>query len=153
VEIEIRGIPADNVRGLLSLRPPLPNMRYLGPYDQTEVPAIYSGVHFTWAIDYYQAGQNSDWLLPNRLYEGLLFGTPVLARAETETARWLRERRVGIVISDPGTELREILINMTAAQYRHLQERTKAIPRDDLVHTNEECRSIVERLAALAPPP
>ena len=48
-----------------------PNMAFRGPYaNPGELPDIYGGVHFSWAVDYLDDGLNSDWLLPNRLYEG-----------------------------------------------------------------------------------
>jgi succinoglycan biosynthesis protein ExoL len=31
---------------------------------------LYGDVHFAWAIDWFEAGANSAWLLPNRIYEG-----------------------------------------------------------------------------------
>jgi len=150
VEIEMRGIPADSVQRLISSRVSLPNMRFLGAYQQIELPAIYSNTHFIWAIDYYQQGLNSDWLLPNRLYDSLLFGTPVLARTGTETARWLGAREVGLVLDDPNKDLPVLMSHMTTVRYGELRKAVEVVPREDLVHTVEECWSIVDRLAQAA---
>jgi len=72
VEIVLRGRPAltefDDFHGSIAANPYL---SYEGPYQNPrDLPKIYSGVHFTWAIDYVEEGQNSSWLLPNRVYEG-----------------------------------------------------------------------------------
>ena len=66
--------------------------------------AIYGEVHFAWAIDFFEEGQNSKWLLPNRLYEGCRFGAVPIAMAGTETARFLTERRVGIFLHEATPE-------------------------------------------------
>ena len=43
-----------------------PHMTFTAPHRQ-DLPRIYAEAHFVWAIDYFEAGGNSDWLLPNRL--------------------------------------------------------------------------------------
>ena len=61
-----------------------------GAYKNPEdLSAIYNDVHFSWAIDFFEEGLNSSWLLPNRLYEGCLYGSVPIALAGTETARFL----------------------------------------------------------------
>src|SRR5262249_9621634 len=61
-----------------------PNLSYGGPYEQDELAELYAGIDFCWAMDWFDEGRNSDWLLPNRLYESLRHETPLLARAHTE---------------------------------------------------------------------
>ena len=51
-----------------------------GPYRNPEdLPELYGDVHFCWTLDYYEEGQNSAWLLPNRVYEGTLYGAVPIA--------------------------------------------------------------------------
>jgi succinoglycan biosynthesis protein ExoL len=65
-----------------------PNIRHAGPYRYPDdLSAIYTGCDAVWAQDLWQAGANSDWLLPNRIYEASYFGCPSIAVAGTETAR------------------------------------------------------------------
>ena len=82
VEVTIRGRIAGNViSDLDAVVAETPNLRYLGPYDRSrDLGAIYGEVHFAWAVDYYEDGANSNWLLPNRLYEGGLFGAVQISR-------------------------------------------------------------------------
>ena len=98
VEVEIRGRPSLNViPDFDALVAATPGLRFLGPYDRRrDLAPMYRGVHFAWAIDYYEAGANSDWLLPNRLYEGSLHGAVPIALARTETGRWLAGRQAGL---------------------------------------------------------
>ncbi|MGU3463505.1 glycosyltransferase [Methylobacterium sp. C33D] len=79
-----------------------PNMSFRGPYaNPRDLPEIYSGIHFSWAVDYLDDGLNSDWLLPNRLYEGGLCGALTLARATTATGRYAVSERLGWAFPEP----------------------------------------------------
>jgi len=53
-----------------------------------------------WAGDFMEAGFNSVWLLPNRLYEGGYYGVPPIAPAGTETAAWIDQRATGFTVSE-----------------------------------------------------
>lgn len=72
--------------------------RYRAPED---LDRIYGDVDLVWAGDFMDEGFNSDWLLPNRLYEGGWFACPPIAPAKTETGRWIAARGVGFAIPDP----------------------------------------------------
>ncbi|MEO1274798.1 MAG: hypothetical protein AAFV96_05195, partial [Pseudomonadota bacterium] len=75
------------------------NVRYEGPYSYPDGLAwAYGGLDAVWAQDLWQRGGNSDWLLPNRLYEAGYFGCPTLAVAGTATARRVAETGAGIVV-------------------------------------------------------
>ena len=80
-EVVLRGRPAysefDDFDGLVAAEP---YIRFAGPYRNPEdLAAIYGEVHFSWAIDFFEEGLNSSWLLPNRLYEGCRFGAVPIA--------------------------------------------------------------------------
>ncbi|MEM9618941.1 MAG: glycosyl transferase [Pseudomonadota bacterium] len=78
------------------------NMRYYGRYRSPEdLAKIYADVDLIWAGDFHDAGFNSRWLLPNRIYEGGYFGVPSIAPAESETGRWLEARGAGFVLPEP----------------------------------------------------
>jgi succinoglycan biosynthesis protein ExoL len=79
-----------------------PNMSFRGAYaNPRDLPEIYGGVHFSWAVDYLDDGVNSDWLLPNRLYEGGLCGALTLTRAETATGRHAVAQDLGWAFPEP----------------------------------------------------
>ncbi|MEO1240968.1 MAG: glycosyl transferase [Pseudomonadota bacterium] len=78
------------------------NMRYCGRYRSPEdLAKIYADVDLIWAGDFHDAGFNSRWLLPNRIYEGGYFGVPAIAPADSETGRWLKARGAGFMLREP----------------------------------------------------
>ena len=83
----------------------LPNVLYVGSYQYPEgLASAYDGVHFVWAQELSWSGHNSDWLIPNRVYEGGYFGTLSLAVQGTETARLVAQRELGYVLQDAQPE-------------------------------------------------
>ena len=101
-EIVLRGRPAysefADFDGFVAAEP---YMRFDGPYRNPEdLAAIYGEVHFSWAIDFFEEGLNSSWLLPNRLYEGCRYGAVPIAMRATETGRFLADRHLGLLLDD-----------------------------------------------------
>jgi succinoglycan biosynthesis protein ExoL len=72
--------------------------RYRSPED---LASIYDQLDVVWAGDFMEAGYNSVWLLPNRIYEGGYYCTPSIAPAGTETAAWLERHACGFIIGEP----------------------------------------------------
>ncbi len=82
-----------------------PDLDFGGPYRNPEDLAdIYGQVHLSWLIDRYDAGKNSDWLLPNRLYEGCRHHAVPVALAGTEVANFLGDYGLGLTIAAPDAE-------------------------------------------------
>lgn len=106
VEIILRGYPAPGVFPNFDQDiSGLANLRFEGRYKAPEdLGRIYGEIDLIWAGDWYEAGANSTWLLPNRIYEGGYFATPALAPDGTETARWLTARGAGLIIEAPEEE-------------------------------------------------
>ncbi|WP_431272876.1 glycosyl transferase family 1 [Dankookia sp. P2] len=159
VEVEIRGRPARNViPDFDAVVAATPGLSFLGPYDRRrDLPAMYGGVHFAWAIDYYEAGANSDWLLPNRLYEGSLHGAVPITLARTETGRWLAGRLAGVLLQEPlEAALPAYFAGLDAARYSAAAAAIAAIPRDDLVEDGTALGAALLRPQApdpVVPPP
>lgn len=148
VEVVIRGKPAyqefDDFQGVVDATP---GLSFEGPYAREDLARIYGEVHLTWAIDYFEVGQNSDWLLPNRLYEGGLYGAPAIALESVQTGRWLAARQAGILLKDPAEDLPGRLDGLTVEQYSMLFDQTARIPTADLAADADDCRRLVTRLA------
>jgi succinoglycan biosynthesis protein ExoL len=131
-----------------------PYIRFEGPYRNPEdLAAIYGDVHFTWAIDYSDEEENSTWLLPNRIYEGSLYGAVPLALDKVETGRWLISRGAGVVLSDPiGPRLSDFFRRLDRARLAELAAQVEALPRADLVIDRSDCRDLVEAICAADAP-
>jgi succinoglycan biosynthesis protein ExoL len=76
-----------------------PNCFFSGPYDALMIGTLLSQSSFVWAIDFSEE-ENSRWLLPNRLYEAVGAGIPLLAVDGTATADVVRHYNIGVVLSD-----------------------------------------------------
>lgn len=152
VEIVLRGRPAYNEFDDFDAKVnAAPYVEFHGAYRNPEdLAAIYRDVHFTWAIDFFEEGLNSDWLLPNRLYEGGLYGAVPLALSSTETGRFVERRGIGVTLDRTTPEILQTLFDgMTEPQYAELASRLAAIERSQWVTGPADCRALVARLAAL----
>nr|WP_047168801.1 hypothetical protein [Sphingomonas sp. Y57] len=123
------------------------HLDYAGPYQPDDLPVLYRRTHFTWAIDYFEEGLNSSWLLPNRLYEGSFHGSVPIALDHVETGAWLRRRDAGILVSDPVPDLVALLGRLDEAHYAAERARVDAIPLSDLVTQSEDCAQLAAALA------
>lgn len=121
---------------------------YQGLYASNELESIYRNVHLNWAIDFYEDEGNSRWLLPNRIYEGGRFHAVPVARAETETARWLSARGLGVTFDDPERELEPFLETLTPSRYLELKNVARAAPRADFVADDGDCERLRRLLAS-----
>jgi succinoglycan biosynthesis protein ExoL len=153
-EVVLRGRPAySEFAGFDGFVTAEPFMRFEGAYRNPEdLPRIYGAVHFAWAIDFFEEGLNSDWLLPNRLFEGCRYGVVPVAMRQTETGRFLSGRRIGILLDEASPqELAENLGSIDRDDYLDLHGRICAEDRSTWVSDLSDCHALVARLAALGP--
>lgn len=153
-EVVLRGRPArsefDDFDGLVAREP---FIRFEGPYRNPEdLAAIYAEVDFAWAIDFFEEGQNSRWLLPNRLYEGCRHGALPIVLAGTQTARLAGERGVGITLDDARPEtLVDRFAPFDDGVYRTLHANLVRLGTRPWVFDRADCTALVQRLASLQP--
>ena len=150
VDIDLRGLPTAEVQALIDANLPVPGMRFHGRYQQADLAALYADRHLTWAVDYTERGRNSDWLLPNRIYEGGFYGLPAIALAGTQTGQWLQDRGTGVVLAEPETELQPVLAGLDPARYAALTAQAAAVPDSDLVWTRGDCVRLAAEIAGTA---
>lgn len=127
-----------------------PNMVFCGSYvSPDDLPDIYRDTHFVWAIDYTDEA-NSEWLLPNRIYEGCFNGSVPIARAGTATARKIEEWGVGVTLPEPiALSVRTFVSDLTNDVYDDLRERVAQMPVNLLVDETDTA-DYLDRLAELA---
>ena len=129
-----------------------PHLRFAGPYrNPDDLAAIYGEVHFSWAIDFFEEGLNSAWLLPNRLYEGCRYGAVPIAMKGTETGRFLAERGLGILLDHPSADALETALGAVDPDgYAALRRRVAAHDGSEWSAGIADCLALVERLKAVA---
>jgi succinoglycan biosynthesis protein ExoL len=132
----LRGYPAGTIagdfHGLIENRP---GIGFGGPYSYPDdLSLMYSGVDFNWAFDESDPGGNSAWLLPNRIYEGALFGVPAIGADATETGKWIRDRGLGWTFGEPlGESLAAFFQSLETDHWTGVRERCLSHPRRDFV--------------------
>jgi len=154
VEVILRGRPArTEFTDFDAAVAKSPFLHFEGAYrNPQDLPAIYSGVHLAWAIDFFEQGLNSQWLLPNRIYEGCLNGAIPIAVAGTETAAFIERLGIGIVLPDiKPTTLHDMIGMLTPDRLRQLAQAVADLDARLFACGADECRQIVERLSTLSP--
>ncbi|MEL7048524.1 MAG: glucosyl transferase [Pseudomonadota bacterium] len=145
VEIELRGRPSRedlteaDIQAQCATRP---NMSYFGPFQSPQdLPEIYGRVPFSWCFDYLDAGSNSDWLLPNRVYEGGAFETVCLASETTMTGQYVAGRQLGHAVPDPVVpNIVAFLRTLDDARYAAMRQAVADKPRADFVDDEDTAR-------------
>lgn len=152
VEIVLRGRPAyrefsDFDRSVASE----PHISFRGTYrNPDDLAAIYGDVHFVWAIDFFEQGQNSDWLLPNRLYEGCRHGAIPIAMRRTQTGKFLEARGCGLLLDEPSTDALHAAVGaMDVDAYDVWKRRVTSIDPATWIYGIDDCRGLVGKLRAL----
>jgi hypothetical protein len=126
---------------------------FTGPYRFEELPTLYGDMHFSWAVDFFEQGLNSSWLLPNRIYESSFFGSVPIAVEGVETARWLAEKQIGVILDgQPETSLRNLFRALTTGRYRELAGALRDVPPTELVEGKEGCYQLLEAFEKLNVP-
>jgi len=143
VVVHIRGLPSetdgitDDVFANISAQ--TPNIRYFGRYRNPEdLAQIYGAINLTWAVDFSASGANSDWLIPNRLYEGGLYGVPAIARQGTATGDMIENGNLGWALVEPFDDtLETFLSTLDSAACVAMSERIRDRDRSAFVDIND----------------
>jgi succinoglycan biosynthesis protein ExoL len=149
VQIDLHGVPAlREIPDFHEQVAALPNLKYHGRYRSPEdLSTIYGALDVVWAGDFMEAGYNSVWLLPNRIYEGGYFAVPPIAPAGTQTARWIADRKAGFVLPEPLDLTLPDLVSQIAADRRRILERRTALldlPEETFIQPAGELLKIIE---------
>ncbi len=148
LHVDLWGVPAlDQIPNFHARVQGNPHLTFHGRYKSEDIGAIYSSAHFAWAIDYYEAGGNSDWLLPNRLYEGLRFGCVPIALIGTETARWLSSRCLGVALGEPlAEEFTQHLKTLLTWRYADMRSDIAKLDPHAVIFSQADCRALAVQL-------
>lgn len=154
--VVLAGRPAlDVLPGFHAVVAANPDLRFDGAYAYpSDLPRLYGGVHLAWLVDRYDAGENSDWLLPNRLYESGACGVPPICLAGTEVARRAGELGIGLTLASPtASAAADLLEQVDAARLVKLRSAQAAVPEATFVVDDATCRALVDAVTGSTPPP
>lgn len=152
VEVIIRGrVSPKEFPDFHKLLDSTPYISFLGPYQNPEdLSAIYDQVQFVWAIDFFEEGLNSEWLLPNRLYEGALHGAVPIALSSTETGRYLSQLHLGLLVQDAEPQtLKACFQGLKQLDYHTMAAALEQTDAEHWAIDQTGCKAFVQRLADL----
>lgn len=153
IDVTLRGRPALTAfADFHSTAAAASHLRFGGPYRYPDDLAdIYSAAHFAWAIDFFEEGQNSSWLLPNRLYEGCLNGAIPIALKGTETAAFMERLGIGVIVPDIEHQtLVELFSGMTPQRLRALATAVARLDPGLFRCSRAECVELVSQLVPVS---
>lgn len=154
--VVLRGRPAlDALPDFHAVIAANPDLVFDGPYRYPDdLAGIYGGVDLAWLVDQYDTGSNSDWLLPNRLYESGLNQVPPIALDGTEIAARLRNLGIGLIL--PKADAAEVvtaLDGLDRAALDRLQERQEAVPPETWIVGKQDALRLVEQISPVVEMP
>lgn len=149
VEIRLHGVPAlTEIHDFEDRIASRENISFYGRYRSPEdLPGIYAGLDVVWSGDFMEAGLNSTWLLPNRIYEGGYYCVPPIAPAGTETARWIARHACGFVVEEPLSQTLPALTGSLLQDASRLVAYSRALaalPEDTFIQPQGFLRQIIE---------
>ena len=104
----------------------LDNVTYHGPYSYPDgLERVYGRCDLVWGQDLWQRGGNSDWLLPNRIYEASWHGCPSIAVKNTETGRRVESQGLGPVLQKASAD--DLLACLTSLSREDVRTMSKQI--------------------------
>lgn len=156
VEIIVRGRPTyAELKDFDSFMRGEPFMSFRGAYRNPEdLGEIYGEVQFCWAIDFFEEGLNSAWLLPNRVYEGCRYGTVPIAMKGTETARFIAGKQIGFTLEKASVaSLVDLFSTVDRQSYFDHFARIARQGAGQWTFGRSDCQALVHRLAKMAGTP
>lgn len=143
VEVVIAGRPSPDIFPDFAAEiAGLPGFSFLGSYRAEDLPGLYEQVHFAWAIDWFEEGLNSAWLLPNRLYESLAHGVVPIALADVATGEWLARHGAGVLTNTPERELPDLFAMLSPEIFDRLRQAATRVPTHAVVMDGVQARII-----------
>lgn len=126
------------------------NIVYHGAYRYPDdLARLYGGCDLVWSQDLWQAEGNSDWLLPNRIYEASWAGCPSIAVAGTETGRRVAADGLGWALAEASpAALIGLLERLTPEEIRATGQALLERPAEDFVQSLAEVEQVIADVRA-----
>ncbi|RUO99113.1 hypothetical protein [Hyphomicrobium sp.] len=157
VEIQTRGFPTETgLEAYLAVVNAHPNWRYGGEYRiPDDLEEMYGRVHFSWCLDFLDAGGNSDLLLACRMYQGGYYGSVPLVAKGSEMDRFLSPHGIGHAMAEPiADSVVAFLEKLTWDDYERERERVASLGRELFLDTGQDVQrliSVIQQLPVARP--
>jgi len=93
------------------------NVQISGPYIEEEIGDRLADIDLLWACDL-SDGINSQCLLPNRLYQAVFYGKPLISQADSAIAKVVGHFGLGLILQEcTAKSLASQLLDITQMQY------------------------------------
>lgn len=81
------------------------NIQYCGAYIwPDELSKVYDAADLSWSQELSWSGYNSDWLIPNRVYEASYYGVLSIAINGTQTGKYVSDNNIGYLLKSAHKE-------------------------------------------------
>ncbi|WP_254693217.1 glycosyltransferase [Sulfitobacter sp. SK011] len=148
--ITLRGRPAlDALPDFHTIVDANPDMSFGGGYTYPDdLAGMYGEVDLAWLVDQYDTGSNSNWLLPNRLYESGMNQVPPIALDGTEIATRLRELGIGVILEKANVAIvTDALAALDPDAIGRLRQAQIAVAPQTWMVSEQDARALVNRIA------
>lgn len=127
-----------------------PNVKYHGTFNYPDDFIEIYRCDLNWCFDFSDSGQNTHWLLPNRIYEGGYFGVPALAERGTATGNYIETLGAGWTFerSALADQITSFLSRMDAEIYLPVKRRCVDIM-DDWRDTGQSINAVLRQAERL----
>lgn len=152
IEIILRGKPAyDQIPDFDKIVSSTDGLEFKGAYTYPDdLKEMYEDIDFTWAIDRFEKGLNSSWLLPNRLYEGCLFNAVPIAEKNVEIGKFIERHEIGISLENPLPDtLNDFFQTLSIEDYKSMKKAVSDIPKEKWLMSKDECTEILSWMSEL----
>ncbi|MEZ8825975.1 hypothetical protein AB6E04_16575 [Vibrio amylolyticus] len=126
-----------------------PYIEFKGAYRfPDDLDKIYQQADFNWTLDFFEEGGNSEWLLPNRIYEGGLFNVPPIYRDKTFMAKTLQGLGLGFPLKDNFCdELVSFLKEVDDSRQAKLCAQMRTVPSSRWAYDEQQCQALLRLIA------
>ncbi len=130
------------------------NITFHGSYSWPEgLEKVYRDADLVWSQELSWGGYNSDWLIPNRIYEASYFNTLSLAVAGTQTAECVNLNELGYVL--PDAKIKTLIHLITNLNKLDINKKKRALnnkPAADFIITEDDTYALLDATLACKKP-
>lgn len=125
-----------------------PNITFHGSYSwPAGLEKVYKDADLVWSQELSWSGYNSDWLIPNRIYEASYFNTLSLAVAGTQTAECVKHNELGYVLPDAQVKtVINLITNLNKLDINKKQHALNNKPASDFIITEGDTDALLDAI-------